>query len=373
METYKRLGVEFVKGEGVYLYDREGRRYLDFISGIGVVSLGHCNRVLVEALTEQAKRLWHTSNLYENSLQEELARRLSEKFWTKAKVFFTNSGTESVECAIKLTRKFFYEIGEKRYRILAFKNSFHGRTFGSLSATGQEKFKRGFRPTLKGFDFAPFNDKDAFKRKIKRETAGILLEVVQGEGGVIPAREEFLKEVERVCKEEGLLLIVDEVQTGVGRTGKFFAYEHFNLKPDIVTLAKGLGGGFPVGACLAREEVAKAFKISDHGSTFGGNFLACKVALKVVEEVEKILKEVSEVGEYLKERLRPYGKVRGLGLMVGLELREDCSKVVERLLREGVLVNCTAKRVLRFLPPLIVKREHVDEMIKVLDRVLRGG
>ncbi len=372
METYKRLPVEFVKGQGVYLYDKEGKRYLDFISGIGVCSLGHAHPKLVEALCEQAQRLLHVSNLFENPWQEELAKHLVESFWTDGMVFFCNSGAEANEGAIKLARRYFYKQGEKRYRLITFLRGFHGRTFGSMSATGQEKVHKGFEPLLDGFDYAVFNDFESVKKALRKETAGIMLEVIQGEGGVNPADGEFLQKVQELCKKEGLLLIVDEVQTGVGRTGKFYAYEHYGLEPDIVTLAKGLGGGVPIGALLAKREVAKAFDAGAHGSTFGGNPLACKAGLVVVEEVKKLLPHVQRVGEYFKERLSALkvGRVKGKGLMLGLELDKDCQELVLYALKEGLVINCTAQRVLRFLPPLVITEEHVDLAVGILKKVL---
>ncbi|RMH07323.1 MAG: aspartate aminotransferase family protein [Aquificota bacterium] len=372
METYKRLPVEFVKGRGVYLYDKEGKRYLDFISGIGVCSLGHAHPKLVEALCEQAQRLLHVSNLFENPWQEELAKHLVESFWTDGMVFFCNSGAEANEGAIKLARRYFYKQGEKRYRLITFLRGFHGRTFGSMSATGQEKVHKGFEPLLDGFDYAVFNDFESVKKALRKETAGIMLEVIQGEGGVNPADGEFLQKVQELCKKEGLLLIVDEVQTGVGRTGKFYAYEHYGLEPDIVTLAKGLGGGVPIGALLAKSEVAKAFDAGAHGSTFGGNPLACKAGLVVVEEVKKLLPHVQRVGEYFKERLSALkvGRVKGKGLMLGLELDKDCQELVLYALKEGLVINCTAQKVLRFLPPLVITEEHVDLAVGILKKVL---
>ncbi|WP_448588450.1 acetylornithine/succinylornithine family transaminase [Thermocrinis sp.] len=370
MDTYRRLPVSFVYGKGVYLYDEKGKEYLDFVSGVAVNVLGHSDEDLTKALCGQATKLIHVSNLYQNPWQEEVAKLLVERFWTEAKVFFCNSGAEANEGAIKLLRRFFWERGEKRYRIITFRKGFHGRTFGAMSATAQEKIHIGFEPLLDGFDYADYNDINSVKALLKKETGGIMLEVIQGEGGINETDAEFLQEVQELCKKEGLLLIIDEVQTGIGRTGKFYSYEHFELQPDIITLAKGLGGGFPIGCVVAREEVAQSFKPGSHGSTFGGNPLACACAKVVIEKVSKLLDHVVEVGEYFKERLRPFGKVRGRGLMLGLELNKNCQDVVLKALEKGLLINCTAERVLRFVPPLIVQREHVDKAVEILGEVI---
>ncbi len=372
IENYSRLPVRFVKGEGVYLYDDEGKRYLDFVSGIAVCSLGHSHPRLVEAICSQVRELIHVSNLFENPWQEELAQKLVEEFWASGKVFFCNSGTEANEAAIKLVRKFFRDRGENRFRIITFGRGFHGRTYGSLSATAQEKFHEGFEPMLEGFDYAELNDIGSVIKLVNRNTAGIMLEVIQGEGGVNECESEFLKEVQSLCREEGLLLIVDEVQTGIGRTGMFYGYQHFGIEPDIITLAKGLGGGVPIGALLAREEVAQHLTPGSHGSTFGGNPLACRAGFVVVEEVKKLLPQIREVGEFFREKLEELGagRVKGRGLMLGLELERECKNAVLKALERGLVVNCTAGNVLRFLPPLIVEREHVEEAVEVLREIL---
>ncbi len=372
IKNYSRLPVSFVRGEGVYLYDDKDKRYLDFLSGIAVCSLGHSHPKLVEAICGQAKELLHVSNLFENPWQEELAEKLVEEFWTAGKVFFCNSGTEANEAAIKLARKFFRDRGEDRYRIITFRKGFHGRTYGSLSATAQEQFHRGFEPILEGFDYAELNDIDSVRERLREDTAGIMLEVIQGEGGVNECDPEFLRGVQELCRERGVLLIVDEVQTGIGRTGRFYGYQHYGIEPDIITLAKGLGGGVPIGAMLARDEVAKHLTPGSHGSTFGGNALACRAGLVVVEEVKRLLPHVAEVGAYFRKKLEDLkvGKVKGRGLMLGLELERECRDVVLEALERGLVVNCTAGRVLRFLPPLTVEKEHVDEAVDILKRVL---
>jgi len=283
MENYARLPVSFERGEGVYLYDGEGRRYLDFVSGIGVVSLGHSHPDLVEVIRRQAGEVLHTSNLFINPWQEELAEKLVREFGEPARVFFCNSGTEANEAALKLVRRYWRDRGKEKYRVLAFRKSFHGRTYGSLSATGQEKLWEGFEPLLKGFDFADLNDMDSVREAVGEETGAVLVEIIQGEGGVNECSKEFLEGLSALCRDRGILLVVDEVQTGAGRTGRFFCYQHYGIRPDIVTLAKGLGGGIPIGAVIAREEVAAAFVPGTHGSTFGGNALACRVASLVVD------------------------------------------------------------------------------------------
>lgn len=374
METYRRLPLSFVRGKGVYLYDEKGNRYLDLVAGVAVNSLGYAHKELTKTLCEQAKKLLHLSNLFENPWQEELAKELVSLFWTRGRVFFCNSGAEANEGAIKLVRKYFREKGEERYRIITFRNSFHGRTFGAMSATAQEKIQRGFEPLLEGFDYAELNDFDSVLRAIKRDTAGILLEVIQGEGGIREAQGDFLRKVQELCRREGLLLMVDEVQTGVGRTGRFYAYEHYGLEPDILTLAKGLGGGVPIGALLAREEVAQAFGPGSHGSTFGGNPLACAGARVVVREVKKLLPQIERVGKYFKEGLKrlEVGEVRGKGLMLGLELEKECNELVLKALEKGIVINCTAQKVLRFVPPLILEEVHVEEALSKLRETLLG-
>ena len=373
IENYARLPVRFVRGEGVYLYDEEGNRYLDFVSGIAVCSLGHSDPDLVEAICSQAKKLIHVSNLFENPWQEDLAEELVGEFWTRGRVFFCNSGTEANEAAIKLARKFFRDRGENRFRIVTFKNGFHGRTYGSLSATAQERFQEGFGPMLEGFDYAEVNDMDSVLKVLRDDTAGIMLEVIQGEGGVVEFDPDFLRDLQELCRERDLLLIVDEVQTGIGRTGTFYGYQNYGIDPDIITLAKGLGGGVPIGALLAREEVARSFTPGSHGSTFGGNPLACRAGLVVVRKVKGLLPKVKEVGEFFKRGLEELrvGEVRGRGLMLGLDIGRDCKEVVLKALERGLIINCTAGTVLRFLPPLIVEKEHVEKCLDILREVLR--
>ncbi|EDP75024.1 aspartate aminotransferase family protein [Hydrogenivirga sp. 128-5-R1-1] len=373
IENYTRLPVSFVRGEGVYLYDESGKEYLDFLSGIAVCSLGHSHPKLSRAICDQVNKLIHVSNLFINPWQEELAGELMKEFWTEGKVFFCNSGAEANEAGIKLVRKFFRDRGENRYRLITFRKGFHGRTYGSLSATAQGNLHKGFEPMLEGFDYAELNDINSVKGLISKETAGVMLEVIQGEGGVNECDPEFLREVQELCRGEGLLLIVDEVQTGIGRTGMFYGYQHYGIEPDIITLAKGLGGGVPIGAVIAREEVAEHLTPGSHGSTFGGNALACRSGLVVVEEVKRLLPHIQEVGEYFKGRLEDLkvGMVKGKGLMLGLDIGRECKEIVLKALERGLVINCTGGSVLRFLPPLIVGKEHIDEAIEILREVIQ--
>ncbi len=372
IENYARLPVRFVRGEGVYLYDDKGKRYLDFLSGIAVCSLGHGDCDLVEAICKQAKKLIHVSNLFENPWQEDLAGELVREFWTRGRVFFCNSGTEANETAIKIARKFWRDRGEDRYRIITFRNGFHGRTYGSLSATAQERFHEGFQPMLDGFDYADLNDIGSVERVLTDKTGAVMLEVIQGEGGVNECDPGFLKDLQNLCRERGILLIVDEVQTGIGRTGYFYGYQGYGIEPDMITLAKGLGGGVPIGAVVVREDLAKALTPGTHGSTFGGNPLACTASLTVVRKVRKLLPHVREVGEYFRKKLEELGagKVKGKGLLLGLDIGEDCREVVLKALERGLVINCTAGKVLRFLPPLIVEKEHIDQAIEILKGIL---
>ncbi|MDI6791539.1 MAG: acetylornithine transaminase [bacterium] len=376
LPTYRRFPVAFVRGQGVKLYDPEGKEYLDFVAGLAVNTLGHAHPRLVEAISEQARNLIHTSNLYHIEPQARLARRLSNLSFG-GKVFFCNSGAEANEAAIKLARLFGKKQGQ-RYEIITATNSFHGRTMITLTATGQSKFHKGFDPLPPGFVYVPFNDLTRLQETISDSTCAIMLEPIQGEGGVNVATIEYLKGVRELCDQKGLLLIFDEVQTGIGRTGKFFAYEHYGIVPDVITLAKGLGGGVPIGAMIADSEIASLLGPGTHASTFGGNFLATSAALVVLDVIEEdnLLQHVREVGTYLKNGLdRLAGKypvikeVRGKGLMMACELEQEGSSIVMECLQRGVLINCTMDKVLRFLPPLIVTVSDVDQMLDVLDGV----
>lgn len=372
--TYNRLPIVFSKGEGVYVWDLEGKRYIDMVAGIAVLNLGHCHPRIVSAIKEQASKLMHTSNLYhiENQIL------LAEKLWELSsgyKSFFCNSGAEAVEAALKLARK-----ATGRKEIIAAHNSFHGRTMGALSATGQEKYRKPFEPLVPGFKFVPYGEADALEKAITPETAAVILEPIQGEGGVIIPQEDYLKEVREICTQRDVLLIFDEVQTGIGRTGYTFAWQGFGVEPDIFTLAKALGSGFPIGAMLAKPEVMEAFKPGDHASTFGGNPLATRVALetlKILEE-EKLCERSLTMGRYLMKRLEELElegieEIRGRGLMVGVEFQRDCSWIVSIALDYGVLFNCTHSKVLRLTPPLIIDRRHVDEAVEKLSTIVRKG
>ena len=375
MPNYARLPVKFVRGEGVYLYDDQGREYIDLISGIGVNSLGYNHPKLTKAICDQARELIHISNLFEVPYQEELARKLVETSFGAegGKVFFCNSGAEANEALIKLIRKYWRDLGEDRYEIITFKGSFHGRTYGSLSATGQPKLHEGFEPMLEGFRYAEFNNIESVKNLINDKTAAVLLEVIQGEGGVNPADGDFIEELYNLTREAGILFAIDEVQTGNGRTGKYWGFQHYGVVPDLFSTAKGLGGGVPVGALVAKNEVAEHFTPGSHGSTFGGNPLAMRAGLVVYGELESgLLNHVQRVGEYFKSALESLdkGRVKGKGLMLGLELEKPCKELVLKGLEKGLVFNCTAQRVLRFLPPLVITEDEIDRAVEVLGEIL---
>lgn len=381
-DTYARQPLALVKGQGCTLWDEQGRSYVDFIAGIAVCNLGHAHPGLVETLTAQARTLWHVSNLYYTAPQAELAAWLTAHSFAD-RVFFANSGAEANEAAIKLARKYFKDRGEpERYRVVSMKQSFHGRTMATLSATGQEKVRKGFDPILEGFDFADFNDIETLSGLIGPATCAVILEPIQGEGGVVVPRPDYLAQVRRLCDEKGGLLIFDEVQTGVGRTGKLFAYEHFGAAPDILTLAKALGNGLPIGAMLATEKAAGAFVPGTHASTFGGTPLVSAVALKVLRLLteEGILDQVAEKGAYLRghlERLQAehpvIEEIRGMGLLIGARLGIPGAPVVKACMDNGYLINCVQDNVLRFAPPLIVSHAEIDGLAECLDRVLPGS
>lgn len=383
MNTYNRLPIVLIKGRGAKVWDSEGKEYLDFVGGIAVNCLGHCHPKVVIALQKQAQRLLHVSNLYYIEPQTKLARLLVEHSCAD-RVFFCNSGTEAVEAAIKLARKYAKDHSDAdRYEIITAYGSFHGRTYAALSATGQEKFQKGFEPLLPGFKHIPFNDINAIKDAITEKTCAVMLEPVQGEGGIKIPEEDYFKKVRQLCDEQKILLILDEVQTGIGRTGKFFAYEHFGIEPDIICLAKGLGGGVAIGALLAKDAVAASFQHGSHASTFGGNPLACAAATATIETLLEdgfILDNCKRMGEYLVkglERLKSnfpslIAEIRGLGLLVGMEITKDGSPIVQSCVDRGVLINCTGGNVLRFTPPLIVTEKEIDHLIDVLENVFES-
>ncbi|MBI5556649.1 MAG: aspartate aminotransferase family protein [Deltaproteobacteria bacterium] len=382
MNTYGRYPAVMVEGKGCILKDIEGREYLDFVAGIAVCGLGHCHPAVTEAVVAQAGKLVHVSNLYYTLPQTELAELLVANSFA-GRVFFANSGAEANEGAIKLARK---HGGPGRYEIISLEGSFHGRTLATVAATGQAKFHKGFEPLPEGFSHAPFGDLDALERMIGEKTCGILCEPLQGEGGVRPLPRNYLQGIRKLCDKYGLVLMFDEVQVGMGRTGTLFAYEQCGVEPDIMTLAKALGNGMPIGAMLAREEVAGAFAPGDHASTFGGNPVACAAALAVMKIMlaEGFLSSVEKKGQYLAGQLRGVaGKfpelasgVRGMGLIQGLVLTErgaaQGGDMVKRLLGKGVLANFAGGVALRFIPPLIVSEGEIDTMVRCLEEVFAG-
>ncbi len=379
MNTYARTPISIVRGRGMRVYDLEGREYLDFVAGIAVNVLGHAHPDVVVAIQKQAQQLLHASNLYYTEPQVRLAEMLVDHSFAD-RVFFCNSGAEANEAAIKLARRYGHlKYGDDRYEIIAMRQSFHGRTLATLTATGQEKVQHGFEPLMPGFLHVPFNDLPAVEHLVTAKTAAVMLELIQGEGGVHVADRAYLQGLQALCRARDVLLIFDEVQTGMGRTGTLFAYEQFGVQPDIMTLAKGLGGGLPIGACLAREAVAAAFTPGAHASTFGGNPLACAAALAVLQTLLNgaFLSHSRRMGTYLQKgltdcqaRLSLVKEVRGMGLIQGMELTIDAKPVVSDCLARGLLINATADRVLRFVPPLIVTTSDIDRLIDTLWQVL---
>jgi acetylornithine aminotransferase/acetylornithine/N-succinyldiaminopimelate aminotransferase len=384
LPTYARNPLLFERGEGVHIIDGQGERYLDLLSGIGVNALGYGNPVIEAAIAKQSRTLIHTSNLYFHAGQAALALRLTERAGMD-RAFFCNSGTEAWECALKLARAHAgllrsegKQIGTK---FLALEQSFHGRTFGAMATTYKAKYRDPFEPVMPGVEFVRFNDVADLRAKFSSEICAILVEAVQGEGGVNPATQEFLDEARRLASSTGALLIADEIQCGMGRTGKWCAYQHYGIHPDVTTLAKPLAGGLPMGATLCTEEVARAFHNGMHGSTFGGGPLACAVACAVIDEIEKehLLANATAVGDYFKSQLSALAQrheqivdVRGMGLMLAAEVNsaELANRIVTEMLKRRILINCTSGTVLRFLPPYILKREHVDIAIAALDEIL---
>lgn len=372
-QTYGRRTIDFVKGNGAKVIDKSGEQYLDFTSGIGVCNLGHCHPKVVRAVEKQLRNIWHISNLFTNSLQEEVASLLTEDT-ALDHVFFCNSGAEANEAALKLARK---HTGKSL--VVTCEQSFHGRTFGTMSATGQDKVKEGFGPLLPSFLHIPFNDIRALEEVMNEEVAAVMVEVIQGEGGVILADPSFLKEIEKLCNEYNALFIIDEVQTGIGRTGTLFAYEQMGIVPDIVTIAKALGNGIPVGAMIGRKELGSSFTAGSHGSTFGGNYIAMTAAKEVLQFIKEqsFFKEVQEKGEYvlkkLQEELRHVEcvqNIRGKGLMIGIECKHEVANVIEQLEKAGLLVLQAGPNVIRLLPPLIVTNEELEQAIYMIKRVV---
>jgi acetylornithine/N-succinyldiaminopimelate aminotransferase len=384
LPTYERQPILFVRGRGVYLWDSHGKRYLDFLSGIGVNALGHNHPAVQSAIKRQAGRLIHVSNLFFHEYQAELAQMLTQISGLD-RVFFCNSGTEAWEGALKLARAFAQANntnGSKpnsKTRILAMENSFHGRTFGALATTGQPKYRAPFVPLLPGVTFVKFNDIEDLQRKFDSAVCAVCIETIQGEGGICPVNREFLELASRLTKQSGALLVLDEIQSGLGRTGRHFAYQHYDVLPDVVTVAKPLACGLPLGAILTTERVASCMHPGMHGTTFGGGPLACAVAIEFLHEEKKLLKHVRSLGEYFHAALEALDKkhksiqdVRGIGLMqaVDLDSPELAKTVAKELLQEGIIINRTHETVLRFLPPYIIQKKHVDQLVKTLDAAL---
>ena len=382
MDTYTRYPLAISRGQGSRVWDVEGREYLDFLAGIAVNVLGHCHPKVTWALEKQARHLVHTSNLFYTEPQVRLAKVLVDHSFAD-KVFFCNSGAEANEAAIKLARRWAHERdGQGRFEIISMLNSFHGRTLATLTVTGQEKVQKGFEPLPEGFRHVPFNEEKSLRDAVSGKTAAVMVEPVQGEGGVCVATPTFLRACREITRERGALLIFDEVQTGIGRTGKLFAYEHYGITPDIMTLAKGLGGGFPIGACLATDAVAKAFTPGSHGSTLGGNPLACSGAMAILEvilEDQDILGHCTRMGEYfmkalkdLQARCPAVTDVQGLGLMIGADVTVDARELVHDLRKRGVLINATGEHKLRFVPPLIVTPAEIDRVVLLLGEAIEA-
>lgn len=382
MATYHRLPVTFARGEGVWLWDTEGRRYLDALSGIAVCGLGHAHPAITAAICEQAGQLLHTSNLYRIAEQERLAALLTEASGME-RAFFANSGAEANEAAIKLARLYGHRRGIDHPSILVAEHSFHGRTLATLSATGNRKVQAGFEPLVQGFVRVPYDDLEAIETAAahRPNLVAVLIEPIQGEGGIRIPAEDYLVRLRALCDRYGWLLMLDEVQTGMGRTGRLFAFEHAGIQPDVITLAKGLGNGVPIGACLARGPAAEVFTPGSHGSTFGGNPLACRVARAVIETIqaERLDEQAATQGQYLLDSLRAelaktpgVVEIRGKGLMVGIELDRPCAALVQEALGAGLLINVTAERVVRLLPPLIIARPQIDELVARLGELIRN-
>ena len=378
MNTYGRFPIALDHGKGATLWDVEGKKYIDLASGIGVNCMGYDNQILIDAITQQAHKIMHASNLFTTEPMVQVAKKLVEKTHLNGKVFFANSGAESNEGAIKLARKYsFDKYGEGRYKIVTLVNSFHGRTVTTLKATGQDRFHNYFFPFTEGFDYAVANDIDDVRRKADDMTCAIMMELVQGEGGVLPLDQEFVKQVEALCREKDMLLIIDEVQTGIGRTGSLFAFQQYGIRPDVVTMAKGLGGGVPIGAVLAADTCCNVLTPGTHATTFGGTPLVCASANAVLDHVgdPKSLHEVKEKGEYLKNGILALGKdsihgVRGMGLMLGIIVDEGKhSAFANKLIENGVLAITAGKNAVRLLPPLVISKEEMDEALAVMAKV----
>ena len=377
LPTYNRAPLSFVKGEGAWLFEADGRRFLDLGAGIAVNALGHANPDLVKTLTEQAERLWHVSNIYKIPEQEKLANLLIDKTFADT-VFFTNSGTETAELAIKMARRHHFVNGQPdRFHIVSFEGAFHGRTMAAINAGGNEKYLEGFGPRMAGFDQVPLGDLDALKKIVGPHTAALIIEPLQGEGGVRPVAPEFLRALRKLCDDTGMLLIFDEIQTGAGRTGEWFGFQHFGVEPDVVTMAKALGNGVPIGACWAKKDVAAVFQPGDHGTTYGGQPLAASAARATLAILERINAPqlAEQAGAQLRHSLEIIDgvvEVRGLGLLLAAELAEgiDSKAVAADLLSRGLIVNAVSQTALRFAPPLIVSESEIEQAVDLLSAVL---
>ena len=384
VSTYDRHPVMLTRGRGVYVWDSEGKRYLDFLSGIGVNALGHAHPVVLKTIQKQSRKLIHISNLFFHEYQAELAQQLTQMSGLD-RAFFCNSGTEAWEGALKFARAYAKAKkpkGKAKWRVLALENSFHGRTFGSLATTGQAKYRTPFAPLVPGVRFVKFNDVTSLERRFDETVCAICMEVIQGEGGIRPVSKEFLQRARELTSKTGALLVLDEIQSGLGRTGKNFAYQHYGVKPDLVTVAKPLASGLPLGAILTTDEVAAAIHPGMHGTTFGGGPLACAVAVEVVKVTKSLLGHVNNVGksfrsglEGLRRKHAGIREVRGLGLMLAMELEssDKAKAVVKELLQQGILINRTHETVLRFLPPYIVEEKHVKQVVQALDAALQSA
>ena len=376
--NYGRLPRVIVKGEGCYMYDVDGNKILDMFPGWAVSAIGHCHPRVVDALRKQAGELLHIDNTFYSEQQGELAKLLSERAFG-GKCFFCNSGAEANEAALKLAR---LHTSQEKYKFITAEGSFHGRTFATVTATAQPKYHEGFLPLLPGFVYVPFNDISALESAFSDEVAAVLVEPIQGEGGINVATAEYLQAIRRLCDENSAVMILDEVQTGMGRTGKWFGYQHFDVEPDIITMAKALGGGVAIGAMMAREEIAASLVPGKHASTFGGNCLACAAGVSVIKAIEEdnLLENAAELGQYVKDKLEQLKQkhsiidsVRGIGLMIGVQLNGPGKDIVDKCLEMGVRINCTNNTVLRFMPPMIATKEQINQAIEILDTVLKEG
>jgi predicted acetylornithine/succinylornithine family transaminase len=375
LQTYKRIPIEISHGKGVYLYSSDGKKYLDFFSGLAVNALGYGNEKLIQAVEEQLKKYLHLSNFYVSRTQIELAEKLI-KYSGLNKVFFSNSGTEAVEASVKLIRKF---AGPEK-KLINFSNAFHGRTYGALSLGGKEQYKKQFSPLSPNIIQLEFNNVEQLEKNINSEIGAVFIEFIQGEGGISLASNEFVDKLKSLKEKYDFILVADEVQSGVGRTGKPFAFNYFDVVPDLVIVAKAIGGGLPLGALIVNQKYSEVLSYGDHGSTFGGNPVSCAAGLAVIDEIfEKgIMNDVAKLGDYFLSELRKFQKeysdkirdVRGLGFMIGVELIEKCSEIIEKFRRKGILLNCTHENVIRILPPLISTRENIDNFLKVFRSII---